>query len=174
MKLVLIGLTSVAYATTSSTGVTNVVSTCGGNEQVEIKFSYSSDQINDATVGEAKVGTCSGAQVTTSYDALTDLHTFSVADIYDCGLDDIRNPSDISTYGYELEIGFDAMKNSQGMMLAFETGSFFVSCDLQDTYTTSYAFHEGLEMTSENDGEVDDGLGQVGFETQSYSDGTVR
>ena len=178
MKLVLITLSAALKSISSqqdSQGVSNVVSTCGGSEAVEILFSYENSQIEDMQVGEAQIGTCSGNDVNSSYDDMNNLHRFSVANIYNCGVEDNRNPANISTYGYKnLEVKFDAMKVSQGVELSFEGVIFQVSCDLQESYVSSYSFHDGLIMDSEDDGEIDDGVGNVSFEMKSYEDGTVK
>merc|ERR1711879_239642 len=166
-------LLSAVQAQTADDGdIRNIAHACtDGSRDFEVTFTYNptTEGGDEITLGDVRVGTCSGADVTVVSSG--DTHTITAPHPWNCGVADNRNSS-ISSYRYDMDFGFDAVFESQGIDIIKNSYLKAVGCAYADTYSTSFNFNQDtISMPGSDDGAVD-GDTALSFDMQSYTDNT--
>lgn len=152
--------------------IQNIAHACtDGSQNFEVTFTYqpTTDGGDEIQLGDVRVGTCSGADITVSSSG--DSHTITSPHPWNCGFADNRNSS-ISSYSYDMEFAFDAVFQSQGIDIIKNSYLKSVGCAYADSYSTSFNFNEDtISMPGSDDGAVD-GDTALSFEINSFTDNT--
>lgn len=167
-----ISLPALLAAVQATDDIVNIAHSCtDGTSNFEVTFNYqpTTDGGQEISLGDVRVGTCSGAQITVSSSG--DAHTITAPNPWDCGFPDNRNSS-ISSYSYDMEFAFDAVFQSQGIDIIQNSYLKSVGCAYADSYSTSFNFNEDtISMPGSDDGAVD-GDTALSFEMASFTDNT--
>jgi hypothetical protein len=158
----LAGMASAAVHRRSVTeDIQNIVHQCSdGNGDMTIQFEYPAHEV---TLADVMVGSCEIDSANIVSDGNT--HTITSSHPWACGVEDNRDSS-VSSYGYEIDFVFSAVKTSNGVEIIHDSYRKTVACAYEDNYSASYEFEQGdIDMGDSDDGEID--AGSFSFELKA-------
>lgn len=149
--------------------LTNLEVTCPSANVMSVTFDY--DKV--ITLESLDIaGNCNDADATITADGQSYTVEFNP---YTCSGSDGRDENDVNTYSVNVDVGFTAALDAQGVSLLLRDHEFNAACGYQSTYTASYTFGD-IDLNENDEGDISgDSLtfGFTEYTDEHYNDTNV-